>query len=84
MIMASSFSLASCRSAYFAEIFLKDGPTNFLSTAWQAMQFLAVASCKSATAGVQTKKSAVEEQTIKSIFFINNSQDLIKNSVAAI
>jgi hypothetical protein len=33
---------------------LVDGPTSFLSTVWQAMQFLAVASAWSANAGAAT------------------------------
>src|SRR5687768_4351356 len=50
-ILAASLSTASFWPAYLAATSLYDGPTSFLSAAWQAMQFLAVASAWSASAG---------------------------------
>jgi len=43
-ILAASLFTASPWPAYLLATSLYDGPTSFFSTAWQAMQFLAVAS----------------------------------------
>ena len=68
MILAASMSAASFCLAYLAATSLKDGPTTFLSTAWQAMQFLAVAKAWSAKAGVERVKAA--KAVIRNCFIV--------------
>jgi len=50
-ILVASMSAALASPAYFLAMSLYDGPTSFLSTAWQAVQFLALARASSARAG---------------------------------
>src|SRR5205085_7226256 len=54
MILTARRSAASFWPAYLAATSLYAGPTSFLSMAWQAMQFLAVARAWSARAGAET------------------------------
>src|SRR5690606_5150173 len=54
MILPASMSTASFWLANFLATSLYAGPTTFLSTEWQAMQFLDLARASSAIAGAET------------------------------
>jgi hypothetical protein len=69
MILPASLSAAPLSLAYLAAMSLNDGPTTFLSTAWQAMQFLELAKAGSAKAGVLAR-AAAQRAKVGSIFFM--------------
>ena len=78
-ILLASLSAAALSPLYLAATSLNAGPTTFLSTAWQAMQFLDVASVKSAKAGMVQAKLAVNAKTI---FFMWVSSGIKKGVVS--